>query len=141
MIVERAKTVSKKTTMLLGRYLYLIFKKLWFFFLLELFRLAKNATLKDVLDEIKKNRKFSKNEALFCKQKETENMDGIWILNFNRLHITTLYDCWIYWSTSYYIFHTKNLLSIWFFIYFIIFSPIWKHLSQHNSQLGLTFDP
>ena len=61
--------------------------------------LAKNATLKDVLDEIKKNRKFSKNEALFCncKQKETENMDGAkifiemfpWILNFNRLHITT----------------------------------------------------
>ena len=45
------------------------------FILLELLKLAKNATLKDVLDEIKKNRKFSRNEALFCKQKETENMD------------------------------------------------------------------
>ena len=74
-----------------------------FFFFLELLKLAKNATLKDVLDEIKKNRKFSKNEALFCKQKETENMDGAkifiemfpWILIFNRFHIKTLcqHDC------------------------------------------------
>ena len=64
----------------------------------ELFTLAKNATLNDVLDEIKKNRKYSDNEALFCKQKETEEIDGTkkfvemfpWILNFNRFHIKTL---------------------------------------------------
>ena len=78
--------------------IYIYFLKFNQSFVPELLKLAKNATLNDVLDEIKKNRKFSKNEALFCKQQETEKIDGAkkfvemfpWILTFNRFHIKTL---------------------------------------------------
>ena len=125
---------------------------LWSFILLELLKLAKNATLKDVLDEIKKNRKFSKNEALFCKQKESENMDGAsqnihWNVplsfDFQPVPHQKTAEFIEIQATIFFILKTstKKRLSIWFFSYFIIFSPIWKHLSQHNSRLGLTFDP
>ena len=97
-------------------------KNLWYNFLLELLILAKNATLKDVLDEIKKNRKFSKNEALFCKQQETEKIDGAkkfvemfpWILTFNRFHIKTLckHDYWILKFKGYSLYFHKCLRKI-----------------------------